>query len=391
MHTQVAIIGAGPAGLLLSHLLHLDGIESVLLERQSRAHVEARIRAGVLEQGTVDLLTQTGLGDRLKREGLVHHGIELSFSGARHRIDMSELTGGRTITVYGQHEVVKDLISARLAAGGDIRFDIADVSLEGIDTDRPAVRFNEAGASREISCDFIGGCDGYHGVCRQSVPAADLSLFERVYPFGWIGILVEAPPVSDELIYARHEDGFALFSMRSPQLARLYVQCDPQDDIADWPDERIWEALHRRLKSGGDRQLAEGPVLEKVIAAMRSFVAEPMRHGRLFLAGDAAHIVPPTGAKGMNLAIADVHVLSRALSGHFKRGASEGLENYSATCLRRVWKAQRFSWQMTSMLHKIPGGSPFEERVQFAELDHVTSSRAAARALAENYVGTPFE
>jgi p-hydroxybenzoate 3-monooxygenase len=391
MHTQVAIIGAGPAGLLLSHLLHLDGIESVLLERQSRAHVEARIRAGVLEQGTVDLLTQTGLGDRLKREGLVHHGIELSFSGARHRIDMSELTGGRTITVYGQHEVVKDLISARLAAGGDIRFDIADVSLEGIDTDRPAVRFNEAGASREISCDFIGGCDGYHGVCRQNVPAADLSLFERVYPFGWIGILVEAPPVSDELIYARHEDGFALFSMRSPQLARLYVQCDPQDDIADWPDERIWEALHRRLKSGGDRQLAEGPVLEKVIAAMRSFVAEPMRHGRLFLAGDAAHIVPPTGAKGMNLAIADVHVLSRALSGHFKRGASEGLENYSATCLRRVWKAQRFSWQMTSMLHKIPGGSPFEERVQFAELDHVTSSRAAAMALAENYVGTPFE
>ena len=391
MHTQVAIIGAGPAGLLLSHLLHLEGIDSVVLERQSRAHVEARIRAGVLEQGTVDLLVETGLGDRLNREGLVHHGIELSFSGRSHRIDMAELTGGRAITIYGQHEVVKDLIAARLAAGGDIRFDIADVSLGGIDTDRPIVRFNEAGTSREITCDFIGGCDGFHGICRQSVPAADLSLFERVYPFGWIGILAEAPPVSDELIYARHDDGFALFSMRSPQLARLYVQCDPQDDIADWPDERIWEALHRRLKSGGDRQLPEGPVLEKIIAAMRGFVAEPMRHGRLFLAGDAAHIVPPTGAKGMNLAVADVRVLSRALSGYFKRGVTGGLDAYSDTCLRRVWKAQRFSWQMTSMLHKTPGGSLYDERVQFAELDHVTSSRAAAKALAENYVGLPFE
>ena len=391
MHTQVAIIGAGPAGLLLSHLLHLEGISSIVLERQSRAHVEARIRAGVLEQGTVDLLTEAGLGDRLNREGLVHHGIELSFAGRRHRIDMAELTGGRAITIYGQHEVVKDLIAARLAAGGDVRFDIADVSIESIDSDRPVVRFNEAGTSREITCDFIGGCDGFHGICRQSVPAADLSLFECVYPFGWIGILVEAPPLSDELIYARHDDGFALFSMRSPQLARLYVQCDPSDDIAEWSDARIWQALHRRLKSGGDRQLPEGPVLEKIIAAMRGFVAEPMRHGRLFLAGDAAHIVPPTGAKGMNLAVADVRVLSRALSDYFKRGASQGLETYSATCLRRVWKAQRFSWQMTTMLHKIPGGSPYDERVQFAELDHLTTSRAAAKALAENYVGLPFE
>ena len=391
MHTQVAIIGAGPAGLLLSHLLHLEGIESVVLERQGRAHVEARIRAGVLEQGTVDLLRETGLGDRLDREGLVHHGIELSFSGRRHRIDMTELTGGRAITVYGQHEVVKDLIAARLAAGGDIRFDIADAGIESIDSDRPVVRFNEAGTGREITCDFIGGCDGFHGICRQSVPAADLSLFERVYPFGWLGILAEAPPVSDELIYARHDDGFALFSMRSPQLARLYVQCNPGDDITQWPDARIWETLHRRLKSGGDRQLTEGPVLEKIIAAMRGFVAEPMRHGRLFLAGDAAHIVPPTGAKGMNLAVADVRVLSRALSGYFKRGATDGLDAYSATCLRRVWKAQRFSWWMTSMLHKFPGVSPYDERVQFAELDYVVSSRAAAKALAENYVGLPFE
>ena len=391
MHTQVAIIGAGPAGLLLSHLLHLEGIDSVVLERQSRSHVEARIRAGVLEQGTVDLLVETGLGDRLNREGLVHHGIELSFSGRSHRIDMAELTGGCAITVYGQHEVVKDLIAARLAAGGDIRFGIADVSIDGIDSDRPIVRFNEAGEDHEITCDFIGGCDGFHGICRQSIPAADLSLFERVYPFGWLGILVEAPPVSDELIYARHDDGFALFSMRSPQLARLYVQCDPSDEITEWPDERIWEALHRRLKSGGERQLPEGPVLEKIIAAMRGFVAEPMRHGRLFLAGDAAHIVPPTGAKGMNLAVADVRVLSRALSGYFKRGATDGLDAYSATCLRRVWKAQRFSWWMTSMLHKSPGVSPYDERIQFAELDYVVSSRAAARTLAENYVGLPFE
>jgi len=391
MHTQVAIIGAGPAGLLLSHLLHLEGVDSIILERQSRAHVEARIRAGVLEQGTVDLLLETGLGDRLKREGLVHHGIELSFSGRRHRIDLAELTGGRAITVYGQHEVVKDMIAARLAAGGDVRFDIDDVSVDGIDSERPLVRFTEAAESRELTCDFIAGCDGFHGICRQTIPAADLTLFERVYPLGWVGILVDAPPPSEELIYARHDDGFALYSMRSPERARLYVQCGPDDDLADWPDERIWDALHRRLKSGGDQPLAEGPVLEKIIATMRGFVAEPMRHGRLFLAGDAAHIVPPTGAKGMNLAVADVRVLSRALSDYFKHGAAEGLEAYSATCLRRVWKAQRFSWWMTSMLHKFPGVSPYDERVQFAELDYVASSRAAARALAENYVGLPFE
>ncbi|HSG95012.1 MAG TPA: 4-hydroxybenzoate 3-monooxygenase, partial [Afifellaceae bacterium] len=290
-----------------------------------------------------------------------------------------------------QHEVVKDLIAARLAAGGDIRFDIADADIDGFDSDRPVVRFSEAGTSREISCDFIGGCDGFHGICRQSVPATDLSLFDRVYPFGWLGILAEAPPASDELVYARHDDGFALFSMRSPEITRLYIQCDPDEDIANWPDERIWEALHKRLGSGGDWRLAEGPVLEKGVTAMRGFVAEPMRHGRLFLAGDAAHIVPPTGAKGMNLAIADVRVLSRALSDHFKRGETAGLEAYSATCLRRVWKAQRFSWWMTSMLHKFPGVSPYDERVQLAELDYVVSSEAAARSLAENYVGLPLD
>jgi p-hydroxybenzoate 3-monooxygenase len=391
MHTQVAIIGAGPAGLLLSHLLHLEGVDSIILERQSRAHVEARIRAGVLEQGTVELLIETGLGDRLKREGLVHHGIELSFAGARHRIDLAELTGGRAITVYGQHEVVRDLIAARLAAGGDVRFDIDDVSVDSIDSERPLVRFTEAAESRELTCDFIAGCDGFHGICRQTIPTADLTLFERVYPLGWVGILVDAPPPSEELIYARNDDGFALYSMRSPERARLYVQCGPEDDIANWPDERIWDALHRRLKSGGDQPLPEGPVLEKIIATMRGFVAEPMRHGRLFLAGDAAHIVPPTGAKGMNLAVADVRVLSRALSDYFKHGATEGLEAYSATCLRRVWKAQRFSWWMTSMLHKFPGLSAYDERVQFAELDYVVSSEAAARSLAENYVGLPFE
>ncbi len=391
MRTQVAIIGAGPAGLLLSHLLHLEGIESVILERQSHAHVEARIRAGVLEQGTVNLLKQTGVGDRLDREGLVHHGIELSFAGCRHRIDMAALTGGGAITVYAQHEVVKDLIAARLAAGGDIRFGISDAAIAGIDTDAPTVRFTEAGQNREIACDFIGGCDGFHGICRPSIPAAELSLYDRVYPFGWLGILADAPPASEELIYARHEDGFALYSMRSPQITRLYIQCDPDENIANWPDDRIWVALHKRLGSGGAWQLAEGPVLEKGITAMRGFVAEPMQHGRLFLAGDAAHIVPPTGAKGMNLAVADVRVLSRALSDYFKRGATDGLETYSATCLRRVWKAQRFSWWMTSMLHKFPDASPYDERVQFAELDYVVSSEAAAKALAENYVGLPFE
>jgi p-hydroxybenzoate 3-monooxygenase len=389
--TQVGIIGAGPAGLLLAHLLHRGGIESVVLERHSRRYVEERIRAGVLEQGTVDLLTEAGLGARMQREGLVHEGLELSFAGRRHRIDLAGLTGGRKITVYGQHEVVKDLIAARLSAGGEIHFEVAEVSLQGLEGPQPRIRFQQDGAIRELKCDFIGGCDGFHGVARPSVPDGVLEVFERVYPFAWLGILAAAPPSSEELIYARHERGFALHSMRSPELTRLYLQCDPDDDIANWPDARIWQELQTRLGVAGDWRLTEGPVLQKNIAAMRSFVAQPMRYGRLFLAGDAAHIVPPTGAKGMNLAVADVRVLAQALIAFYRTGRSDLLDAYSATCLRRIWKVQRFSWWMTSLLHRFPGDDAFGSRIQLAELDYLTTSRAAAKTLAENYVGLPFD
>ena len=389
--TQVGIIGAGPAGLLLAHLLHQGGIESVVLERHSRRYVEERIRAGVLEQGTVDLLTEAGLGARMQREGLVHEGLELSFAGRRHRIDLAGLTGGRKITVYGQHEVVKDLIAARLSAGGEIYFEVAEVSLQGLEGPKPRIRFQQDGAIRELKCDFIGGCDGFHGVARPSVPDGVLEVFERVYPFAWLGILAAAPPSSEELIYARHERGFALHSMRSPELTRLYLQCDPDDDIANWPDARIWQELQTRLGVAGDWRLTEGPVLQKNIAAMRSFVAQPMRYGRLFLAGDAAHIVPPTGAKGMNLAVADVRVLAQALIAFYRTGRSDLLDAYSATCLRRIWKVQRFSWWMTSLLHRFPGDDAFGSRIQLAELDYLTTSRAAAKTLAENYVGLPFD
>ncbi|MDJ1157165.1 4-hydroxybenzoate 3-monooxygenase [Chelatococcus sp. SYSU_G07232] len=391
MRTQVGIVGAGPAGLLLSHLLHLHGISSVILENRCRHYVEERIRAGVLEQGTVDLLNDTGLGERMRREGLVHHGIELSFSRRRHRIDLSELTGGKAITVYGQHEVVKDLIAARLAAGGEILFEVADVAVHDLETDRPRITFSQDGKPQELVCDFIAGCDGFHGVCRPSIPEGVLTTYERVYPFGWLGILAHVAPSSEELIYAHHERGFALHSMRSHEITRLYVQCDPHDDIKNWPDERIWQELHLRLENDTNWKLAEGPVMQKGITPMRSFVVEPMQYGRLFLAGDAAHIVPPTGAKGMNLAVADVRLLSRALDAFYVRGNRELLAAYSATCLRRIWKAQRFSWWMTSMLHRFDHHSPFEQRVQLAELDYVTGSRAAATSLAENYVGLPFE
>jgi p-hydroxybenzoate 3-monooxygenase len=389
--TQVGIIGAGPAGLLLAHLLHQGGIESVVLERHSRRYVEERIRAGVLEQGTVDLLTEAGLGARMQREGLVHEGLELSFAGRRHRIDLAGLTGGRKITVYGQHEVVKDLIAARLSAGGEIHFEVAEVSLQGLEGPQPRIRFQQDGAIRELKCDFIGGCDGFHGVARPSVPDGVLEVFERVYPFAWLGILAAAPPSSEELIYARHERGFALHSMRSPELTRLYLQCDPDDDIANWPDARIWQELQTRLGVEGDWRLTEGRILQKGIAAMRSFVAQPMRYGRLFLAGDAAHIVPPTGAKGMNLAVADVRVLAQALIAFYRTGRSDLLDAYSATCLRRIWKVQRFSWWMTSLLHRFPGDDAFGSRIQLAELDYLTTSRAAAKTLAENYVGLPFD
>jgi p-hydroxybenzoate 3-monooxygenase len=386
MRTQVGIIGAGPAGLMLSHLLHLEGIDSVVLESRSRQYVEERVRAGVLEQGTVDLLVETGVGARLKKEGLVHHGINLNFNGHRHRIDFRDLIG-RSITVYGQQEVIKDLIQARLDAGGEIHFEVSDVSLHGLDTTAPSIRF---GDSQEIKCDFVAGCDGWRGISRGSIPPGTLAVFERVYPFAWLGILAEAPPGSQEPIYAHHERGFALFSMRSPNITRLYLQCAPDEDLGQWPDARIWEELCARHASSDGWRPAEGPILEKSVTGMRSFVVEPMQSGRLFLAGDAAHIVPPTGAKGMNLAIADVRVLARALAEFYNSGRRDLLDQYSATCLGRVWKVQRFSWWMTSMLHRFDGDG-FEHRRQLAELDYVTGSRAASTSLAENYVGLPMD
>jgi len=396
MRTQVGIVGAGPAGLLLSHLLHLQGIESVVVETRSRQYVEDRVRAGVLEQGTADLMVETGVGARLKREALVHYGVELSFSGHRHRIDFKELAGGRAIFVYPQNKVVADLFDARAAAGGQVIVEAEDVSVHDFGDSsasaRPKIRFRANGKPEEVECDFIAGCDGFHGVCRPSIPAGALTVFERIYPFGWLGILAEAPPSSDELIYAYHERGFALLSMRTPQISRLYIQCTPDEDINNWPDDRIWRELQMRLASAdGKWKLTEGPVLQKGVTGMRSFVVEPMQYGKLFLAGDAAHIVPPTGAKGLNLAVSDVVVLSRALKGFYASGRKDLIENYSNTCLRRVWKAQRFSWWMTSMLHLFDTDNGFDRRRQLAELDYVTGSRAASQTLAENYVGLPME
>ena len=387
MQTQIAIVGAGPAGLLLGHLLHNAGIDSVILERRSREYVERRIRAGVLEQGTVDLLRTAGVGERMDRDGLVHHGIHIQFEGSRHRIALNELTGGRAITVYGQHEVVKDLIAARLHVGRPIIFDAADVSLHDIDADHPRVRFRAGGESYDLRCDFIAGCDGSHGVCRASLPDGVLRAYERTYPFGWLGILAATPPSLDELIYAYHDRGFALHSMRSPTLTRLYVQCAPDDALDAWPDDRVWAELHARLETRDGWTLAEGPVVEKSVTTMRSVVTEPMQWGRLFLAGDAAHVVPPTGAKGMNLAVADVRVLAEALAAWYRSGRRDLLDAYSATCLRRVWRAEHFSWWMTSMLHRFPGDDPFQQRLQLAQLRYVCASRAAAASLAENYVG----
>jgi len=391
MRTQVGIVGAGPAGLLLSHLLHLQGIESVVLEIRSRAEIEATLRAGVLEQGTVDLLTQTGVGERMKREGFVHKGIELRFDGRSHRIDLTGLTGGRAITVYAQHEVIKDLVKARLDAGGKIVFEAKDVNIHNFMADKPLIRYEHDGAEHSLECDFIGGCDGFHGVCRRSLPKGALTVYERTYPFGWFGILAKAPPSTEELIYTLHQRGFALVSTRSPEVQRLYFQCDPLDNVDNWSDDRIWEEFRARLATHDGWKPIEGPIFQKGIVAMRSFVAEPMRFGRLFLAGDSAHIVPPTGAKGLNLAVADVNVLAKALVAHYRTGSGEALDAYSATCLRRIWKAQRFSWWMTSMLHRSPGGDAFQHRVQLAELDYVTSSEAASTSLAENYVGFPMD
>jgi p-hydroxybenzoate 3-monooxygenase len=390
MRTQVGIIGAGPAGLLLSHLLHLQGIESVVLEGRSREYVQERVRAGVLEQNTVDLLIEAGVGERMKREGLIHYGIELRFQGHGHRIDFSDLTGGRGITIYAQAEVVRDLIDARLAAGGQVFFEAEDVSVGDLNSPKPCVRFRRNGEVGELACDFIAGCDGFHGVCRPSIPAAVLTAYERIYPFAWLGILADAPPSSDELVYSYHDRGFALLSMRTQQLSRLYLQCAHDEDIENWPDERIWRELHTRLACA-DWALTEGPILQKGIAGMRSFVVEPMQYGQLFLAGDAAHIVPPTGAKGLNLAVADVRILARAITEFYRTGSRSLLDGYSATCLRRVWKVQRFSWWMTSMLHRFDTDNAFDRRRQIGELDYVTSSRAAAQSLAENYVGLPMD
>ncbi len=391
MRTQVGIIGAGPSGLLLSQLLHLKGIDTVVLERRSGEYVLSRIRAGVLEQGMVDLLNEAQVGDRMAREGLIHEGIELSFAGRRHRIDMKELTGGSVVTVYGQTELTKDLMDARDAMGGKIVYEAEDVRPHDFDTDNPRLTYRKDGLQHEVSCDYIAGCDGHQGVSRQSVPQDALRTYERVYPFGWLGVLSDTPPVSDELIYNNHERGFALCSMRSHTRSRYYIQCAFDENLDEWSDDRFWDELRARLPNDAAEALQTGPSIEKSIAPLRSFVAEPMRFGRLFLAGDAAHIVPPTGAKGLNLAASDIYFLSRALIGFYESGRTDLIDSYSEKSLRRIWKAERFSWWMTSLLHRFPEASPFDTRVQLAELDYVTGSRAAATALAENYVGLPFE
>jgi p-hydroxybenzoate 3-monooxygenase len=390
MRTQVGIVGGGPSGLLLAHLLHLQGIDSVVLESRSEEYVIDRVRAGVLEQGMVDLMTEIGVGDRMRREGLIHHGINISFAGTLHRINMYELTGGRAITVYGQNEVQKDLNHARRATGRPLFYEVENLTLHDFDSASPRIRYRRAGAAHELECDFIAGCDGFHGVCRPSIPEGSRTTFDRVYPFGWLGILAEAPPASEELVYTWTERGFALFSMRSPTVTRLYLQCAPDEDIARWPDDRIWDELNTRLTTRDGWKPNTGPILQKGVTGMRSFVVEPMRYGSLFLAGDAAHIVPPTGAKGLNLAAADVFVLSQALAGFYKSGKNDLLDAYSDTCLRRVWRAQRFSWWMTSMLHLFGNENAFDRRRQLAELDYLTSSRAAMTSLAENYVGFPI-
>ena len=386
MRTQVAIIGAGPAGLLLSHLLHLQGIESIVLESRSRPEIEATIRAGVLEQGTMDLLTEAGVGARMRAEGALHHGIELAFGGRRHRIDLTELTG-KAITVYPQHEVIKDLVAARIEAQGQLMFEVSEVSLHDTDTAAPSVRFMHAGAALRIDADFVIGCDGFHGISRPTIPQSQRQDYQRTYPFGWFGILVESAPSSDELIYAHHERGFALVSTRSPTVQRLYFQCDPTDHVDNWSDDRIWSELHGRLENDDGWKLNEGKIFQKNIIGMRSFVSAPMQSGRLFLAGDAAHIVPPTGAKGMNLAIGDVRLLSQALTQFYRQGGGDRLNSYSSDALKRVWRAEYFSWWMTSLLHTFADATPFQREIQRAELENVISSRAIATALAENYVG----
>ncbi len=387
MRTQVGIIGAGPAGLMLARLLHLAGIESIIIENRSRDYIENRIRAGLIEHWAADLLSEVGVGERMQREGILHWGINIGINGELHRIDFKALVDKR-VTIYGQQEVVKDLVARRLEDGGPLLFEVDGVSIHEVTSKQPKIRFTHEGQAQEIACDFIAGCDGFHGICRPSFPDGVLNVFERDYPFGWLGILSESPPPDHELIYSYTDRGFALYTMRSMSLARLYLQCDHDEEIEAWPDARIWDELHKRL--GGARKLTEGKMVQKGITPMRSFVVEPMQHGRLFLAGDSAHIVPPTGAKGMNLAFADVVFLSRALDAFYKSKRDNLLVNYSATCLRRVWKAQRFSWWMTQILHRFPHETAFDRRRQLAELDYIVGSEAASKSLAEQYVGLPL-
>ncbi|MCP5280149.1 MAG: 4-hydroxybenzoate 3-monooxygenase [Rhodoferax sp.] len=396
MRTQVAIIGAGPSGLLLGQLLHKAGIDAVIIERQSADYVLGRIRAGVLEQVCVDLLDEAGVGQRMHQEGLVHGGFDMLFQGARHRIDMQALTGGKTVMVYGQTEVTRDLMHARSEAGLPTVYSASNVTVHGFDGKQPLVRYETDGPDgrklqHELHCDFIAGCDGFHGVCRASVPEQSITQYEKVYPFGWLGILADVPPVSHELIYANTERGFALCSMRSETRSRYYVQCDLTDKVEQWSDDAFWDELRRRLDPEAAEQMVTGPSIEKSIAPLRSFVAEPMRFGRLFLAGDAAHIVPPTGAKGLNLAASDVKYLSSALVEHYRDKSDAGIDHYSARCLRRVWKAERFSWWFTSLMHRFPDSAGFGQKVQEAELDYLVHSESAARSLAENYVGLPLD
>jgi p-hydroxybenzoate 3-monooxygenase len=386
VRTQVGIVGAGPAGLILGRLLELAGVETVILESRSQAYVEARIRAGVLEQGTVDMLRAAGVAGRLDREGLVHHGIELQLDGERHRIDFPELTGGKSIVIYGQTEVTKDLVAARLASGLPLLFDTEALAIEDVETAKPSIRFRDATGEHELGCDFVAACDGFHGIGRHAIPTDARREFEREYPYGWLGILAEVAPSIEELVYAHHDRGFALLSLRSPTRSRYYLQCRPDEDLADWPDERIWDELRTRTAVDG-WELDDGPILEKDVTRMRSYVCEPMRHGRLFLAGDAAHILPPTGAKGLNLAARDVGLLAEALVRFYEGGDESLLEAYSDACLRRVWRCEHFSWWMTTMLHLPPGGDPFDLELQRSQLRYVTTSRAQATALAENYVG----